>query len=124
MMLLTNTIIHIITVFKTKPTDFRSCNYAEYNVDSNCKDPKFKIGNYIRISKHKKLLAEGYALNWSEEVFVISKIKNTAPWANVINDLNGEKIVGTFYEKELQNTNQEDSRIEKAIKRKGDKQHV
>ena len=124
MILLTNAIIHIITVFKTKPTDFKFCNYAEYNVDSNCKDPKLKIGNYVRISKHKKLLAEGYAPNWSEEVFVISKIKNTAPWANVINDLNGEKIVGTFYEKELQNTSQEDSRIEKAIKRKGDKQHV
>ena len=44
--------------------------------------------------------------NWSEDVFIISKIKNTAPWTYVIYDLNGEEIIGTFYEKELQKTNQ------------------
>ena len=44
--------------------------------------------------------------NWSEEVFIISKIKNTVPWTYVINDLNGEEIIGTFYKKELQKTNQ------------------
>ena len=59
--------------------------------------------------------------NWSEEVFVIKKVKNTVPWTYVINDLNGEEIAGTFYEKELQKTNQEEFRIEKVIKRKGDK---
>ena len=51
--------------------------------------------------------------NWSEEVFVIKKVKNTVPWTYVINDLNGEKIIGTFYEKELQKTNQKEFRIEK-----------
>ena len=59
--------------------------------------------------------------NWSEEVFVIKKVKNTAPWTYVINDLNGEEIIGTFYEKELQKTSQEEFRIEKVIKRKGEK---
>ena len=49
-----------------------------------------------------------------------SKIKNTVPWTYVISDLNGEKIHGTCYEKELQKTNQKELRIEKAIKRKGD----
>ena len=62
--------------------------------------------------------------NWSEEVFVIKKIKNTIPWTYFINDLNGEEIIGTFYEKELQKTNQEEFRIEKVIRRKGDKLYV
>ena len=63
-------------------------------------------------------------LNWSEEVFVVSKIRNTVPWAYVINDLNGEEINGTFYEKELQKTNQKEFRTEKVIKRKVDKLYV
>ena len=49
----------------------------------------------------------------SEEVFIVSKIKNTVPWTYVINDLNGEEIIGTFYEKELQKTNQKEFRIAK-----------
>ena len=61
---------------------------------------------------------------WIEELFVIKKVKNTIPWTYVINDLNGEKIIGTFYEKELQITNQEEFRIEKVIRRKGDKLYV
>ena len=63
-------------------------------------------------------------LNWSKEVFVISKIKNTVPWTYVINDLNGEEIVGTSYERELQKTDQIELRIEKVIKRKGNKLFV
>ena len=62
--------------------------------------------------------------NWSEEVFIVSKIKNTVAWTYVINDLNGEEIIGTFYEKELQRTNKKEFRIEKVIKRKGDKLYV
>ena len=62
--------------------------------------------------------------NWSEEVFVINKIKNTVPRTYVINDLNGEEIIGTFYQKELQKTNQKKFRIEKVVKRKGHKLYV
>ena len=62
--------------------------------------------------------------NSSEEVFIINKIKNTVPWTYVINDLNGEEIIGTFYEKELQKTNQKEFRIEKILKKKGDKLYV
>ena len=62
--------------------------------------------------------------NWSEEVFIIKKVKNTIRWTYAINDLNGEEIIGTFYEKELQKTNQEEFRIEKVIRRKGDKLYV
>ena len=54
----------------------------------------------------------------------LKKVKNTAPWTYVINDLNGEQIIGTFYEKELQKTNQQEFRIEKVTKKKGDKLYV
>ena len=52
---------------------------------------------------------------------MIKKVKNTVPWAYVINDLNDEKIIETFYEKELQKTNQQELKIEKVIKKEGDK---
>ena len=76
---------------------------------------------WVRISKYKNIFANGYTPNWSEEVFVVSKIKNIVPWTYVINDLNGEEIIGTSYEKELQKTNQQEFRIGKVIKRKYDK---
>ena len=66
------------------------------------KNPKFKVGDHVRISKYKNIFAKGYTQNWSEEVFVVSKTKDTVPWTYVISDLNGEKITGSFYEKELQ----------------------
>ena len=109
---------------KMKLIDVASESYAEYNEDSNEKDPKFKVGDHVRISKHKNIFAKGYTPNWSEEVFVINKIKNTVPWTYAISDLNGEEITGSFYEKELQKTNQEKFRIEKVLKRKGDKLYV
>ena len=59
--------------------------------------------------------------NWSEKIFVVSKIKNTVLQTYVISDLNGEKLAGSFYEKEMQKTSQEKFRIEKVLKRKGDK---
>ena len=70
------------------------------------------------------MFAKGYMPNWSEEIFVIKKIKNTVPWTHVITDLNGEEIIGTFYEKELQGTKQNKFRIEKVILKKGDKLYV
>ena len=109
---------------KIKPTDLTYDSYAEYNEDCNKKDIKFKVGDRVRISKYQNTFAKGYTQNWSEEIFVISKIKNTVPWTYVISDLNGEEITGTFYEKELQKTNQREFRIEKIIKRKGDKLFV
>ena len=106
---------------KMKPIDATGDSYIEYNEDFNKKDPKSKVGDHVRISKYKNILAKGYASNWSEEVFVISKIKNTVPWAYVVNDLSGEEITGSFYEKELQKPNQIEFRIEKVLKRKGNK---
>ena len=78
----------------------------------------------VRISKYKNIFAKGYAPNSSEEVFVVNKIKNTVPWTYVASDLNGKKNIGSFYEKELQKTSQEKFRIEKVLKRKGDKLYV
>ena len=90
----------------------------------NERDPKFKVGDHVRISKYKNIFAEGYTPNWSEEIFVLKKIKNTVSRTYVINDLNGEEIVRTFYEKGLQKTNQKEFRIEKVIKRNGNKSFV
>ena len=89
-----------------KPIDVTSDSYAEYSEYFNKKDPKYKVGDHVRISKYKNIFAKGYAANWSEEIFVIKKVKNTVQWTYVINDLNSEKIAGSFYEKELQKTNQ------------------
>ena len=69
------------------------------------------------------IFAKGHTKNWSE-VFAVSKIKGTVQWTYLISDLNGGKIDGSFYEKELQKTNQNEYRIEKVIKRKGDKLYV
>ena len=95
-----------------KPTDVTSDSYDEYNEDSNERDANFKVGDHVRISKYKNISAKGYTPNWLEEVFLVSKIKNTALWTYVISDLNGEPITGRFFEKELQKTNQEKFRIE------------
>ena len=78
----------------------------------------------IRTSTYKYCFAKGYTLNWSEEVFAIKKVKNTVPWAYVINDLKGKEIIERFCEKELQKTSQQEFRIEKVIKRIGDKLYV
>ena len=90
--------------------------YIDFKKEINDKEPKFKVGAYVRISKYKNIFAKGYTPNWSEDIFVISKIKNTVPWTYVINYLNGEEIIGTFYEKELQGTNQNEFRTDKIIK--------
>ena len=112
------------TTIKMKPIDVKDNTYISTSKKFNYKNPKFKVGDRVRISIYKNIFAKGYIPNWSEEVFVIKKVKNTIPSTYVIDDLNGEEIIGTFYEKELQKTNQEEFRIEKVIKRKGNKIYV
>ena len=85
------------------------------------KGTKFKVNDHVRISKYKNIFAKGYVPNWSDKVFTVNEIKNTVPWTYTISDLNGEKVIGTFYEKELQKSNQKEFRLEKILKRKGDK---
>ena len=71
------------------------------------KDPKFTIDDHVRISKYKNIFAKGCTRNYSEEIFVIKKVKNTVPWTYFIIDLNGAEIIRTFYEnyKRLLNKN-------------------
>ena len=107
-----------------KPVDVKNNAYIDSHKEIHDKDPKFKFGDHVRISKYKNIFARGYTPNWSEEVFVIKEVENTVPWTYVINDLNDEEIIGTFYGKELQKTNQQEFRIEKLIKKKGDKLYV
>ena len=107
-----------------KPIDVRNDSFAKYNEESNEKDRKFKVGDHDRIPKCIYIFSKGYAPDWSEGIFVVERIKNTVPWAYVISDLNGKEIVGSFYEKELQKTDLKEFRIEKVIKRKGNKPYV
>ena len=112
------------TTIKMKSVDVNDNTCIGFGKEVNDKDRKFKVSYHVRISKHQNIFAKGYTLNWSEEVFVIKIVKNTVPWTYIINNLNGEEIIGTFHEKELQKTNQQEFRIEKIIKKKGDKLYV
>ena len=110
---------------KIKPIEVTDNCYAKYNEDqSNKKDSKFKVRDNVRTSKYKNIFGKAYTPNWSEEVFIINKIKNTVSWTYAISDLNGEEIIGSFYEREFQKTNRKEFRIEKVLKRKGDKLYV
>ena len=84
---------------KMKSVDVKNNAYIDSSKKVNDKDPKFEVGDHVRISKYKNIFAKGYTPNWSEEVFVIKKVKNTVPWKYVVNDLNGIEIIGTFFEK-------------------------
>ena len=109
---------------KMKPIDVHENTYINIDKEVNDKKPKFNVGDPVGISKYKNIFAKGCTPNCSEEIFVIKKNKNTVPWTYVINDLNGEEIIAVFYEKELQKTNQKEFRIEKVIKKKGNKLYV
>ena len=109
---------------KMKPIDVKDNTYINIGKEIDDKDPKFKVDDHVRISKYKNIFAKGYTPNWSEEIFEIKRNKNAVPWIYVINDLKGEEVIGTFYEKEFQKTNQEEFKIEKVIKKKGNKLYV
>ena len=112
------------TSIKMKPVDVKDNTYIDFKKEVNDKNLQFKVGDHVRISKYKNIFAKGYMPNWSEEIFIIKKIKNTVPWTYIINDLNGEEIIGTFYENELQGSSQKEFRIEKVLKKKGDKLYL
>ena len=107
-----------------KPKDVKNDNLTDYIEEFNKKNPKFNVGDQVRISKFKNIFSKDYLPNCSEEMFIINKVKNTVPWTYIINDLKAEEIKGSFYEKELQKTVQKEFRIEKAIKKKGNKLYV
>ena len=97
---------------KTKPADIKSIIYIDSSKENNDKNPKFKIGDIVRISKYKSFCVKDYIPNWSEEVYVIKKVKNIVSWTYVINDL--------FLPKQIAKKKCKMFRIEKVIE-KGDK---
>ena len=72
--------------------------------EHNEKDSKFKVGNRVRISRYKSIFAKGYAPNWRSEIFIVDKINDTVLYTYNLKGLNDEKVIGTFYDKELQET--------------------
>ena len=112
------------TPIKMKSVDVKENTYIDFKKEINNRDPKFKVGDHVRISKYKNIFTKGYMPNWSEEIFIIKKMKNTVTWTYVIDGLNGEEIIGTFYENELQKTDQKEFRIEKVLKKKREKLYV
>ena len=103
-----NNTYHI--TIKIKPVDVKLNTYINSSKEINDKDPKFRIGDIVRISKYKILIA-----NWAEKGFVIKKVKNIMSWTYVISDLNGEETVRTFYDKQLQKN--KSKRLEKEMKK-------
>ena len=96
---------------KMKLINVKDNTYVDFGKEANDNDPKFKVGDHVRISKYKNIFAKGYTPNWSEEIFVIKKIRNTVPWTYVIDDLNGEEITGAPYENKLQKIDQQEFRM-------------
>ena len=84
---------------KMRPADVKNNTYINSSKEVNDKHSKFQVGDHVRISSYKNISAKGFTPNWSETIFVLEKVKNTVPWTYVINDLNGDEIIGTFYEK-------------------------
>ena len=112
------------SLINMKPVDVKSSTYIDSSKEINYENLRFKIGDIVRISKYKNVFAKGYISNWSEEVVLIKKVKNTVLWTYVISDLKGKEIAGRFYERELQKINQQEFRVEKVIKRKDGKLYV
>ena len=91
-----NNTVHRTT--KMKPVDVTGDSYVEYNEGFNKKGPKFKVNDHVRISKYKFFLLKDMFQIGQEKFLLLL----TVPWTYTISNLNGEKVIGTFYEKELQ----------------------
>ena len=85
-----------------KPVDLKWNTYINYSKEINDKDPKFKTGHFVRISKYKNIFAKSYLPNCPKEDFFLTKSENIAPQTYVISHLKDKEIVGTFCKKELQ----------------------
>ena len=82
-----------------KRAKVKSSTFVDFGKKDNKKDPILDVGDHVRISKYKNIFAKFSTPNWSEEIFLIKRVKNTVPWTYVINDLDNEKVVGTLYKK-------------------------
>ena len=92
------------STIKMKPKDVKNDNKRVYIDEHSEKSPRFNVGDKVRISKFNNIFAKGYSRNWSTEIFMVDKINDTVPYTYNIKDLKGEKIIGSFYDKELQKT--------------------
>lgn len=124
-------------IYKYNHTHHRTINEIPANVDNNNKKTilerylkllkndnlksKYKVGDYVRISKYKGTFEKGYTPNWSTEIFKIRKIQNTTPITYLIEDtIRGQPILGAFYTQELQKTKHPNVYlVEKVLRRKG-----
>ena len=91
------------STIKMKPIDAKS-NKRVCIDEHNGKDSRFKVGDRVRISRYKNIFAKGYAPNWSKEIVIVDKVNDTVPYTCNLKDLNDEEIIGSFYDKELQET--------------------
>ena len=111
------------STIKMKPA-IKSNTYIDSSKQIYDKNPKSKIGDIGRISKHKNIFARGYTTNVYEKSFLSKKGKNTVPWRYAISALKGELIVGTLSKKNCKRQIKKRFRVEKRIKRKGIKLNV
>ena len=110
------------STIKMKPVDVKSNPYLNSDKKINNKDPKFKIGDIVRISKYKSIFAKGYVPSWSEEV--LHKLKILCRGQILLAILKVTKFLERFTKKNYKKTNKKDFRVEKMIKEKGDKLYV
>ena len=91
--------------------------------DENLRDlPKFHVGDQVRITKKKNHFEKGYTTNWRNEVFIVTEVQPTYPYTYKLDDTRGEKVIGTFYEPELQLAKQTIFTIEKVLRRRTTKE--
>lgn len=99
--------------------------YKQNNSLNTIAKRKFNVGDIIRISKYKSIFEKGYTPNWSTELFKVDKILPTNPYTYIIRDLHGQRISGSFYEYELQKSEEHDVYlVEKELKKRDDKVYV
>ena len=91
-----------------KPIDVKDNTYIDSIKEGNYKDPKFQVGDRARISKYKNILAKGYTPNWSQEVFVIKKVKNTVPRTLLLMILMVKKLLERFKKKNCKKQTKKD----------------
>ena len=84
---------------KMKPKDVGNNNKRVYIDEHNEKCSRFKFGDRARIYKFKNIFAKGYTPNWSRQIFIVNEINDTVPYTYNIKDLNGEEIIGSFYDR-------------------------
>lgn len=124
-----NNTVHSTTNFKpidvTRKNEQAILNSAFNDIKMSRLNNKYRIGDYVRISKHRKLFDKGYTTNWTNEIFKIRKVNYTNPTTYLLEDNEGQQVLGGFYELELQRVKYPDFHlVEKVLKRKGNMIYV